>query len=78
MMVDRNQCIMSCFPILVEKLYHAKVLNRVASTQFGNAHFKFYAGSKPACSMLEICNDENMQQWFWLEIRLNAFFGSMK
>ena len=33
----------------------------------------FYTGSNPASSMLEIHDGEDLWQWSWLEIRLNAF-----
>ena len=31
------------------------------------------AGSNPACGVLEIRNGENLWQWPWLEIKINAF-----
>ena len=34
------------------------------------------AGSNPACNMLEIRNGEDLWQWSWLEIKLNAFHRS--
>ena len=34
---------------------------------------RFFAGSNPASSVSEICDGEDLWQWSWLEIRLNAF-----
>ena len=35
--------------------------------------FSFCAGSNPACGVSEIGDGEDLWQWSWLEIRLNAF-----
>ena len=37
---------------------------------------RFCAGSNPACGMLEICDGDDLWQWYQLEIRLNAFYRS--
>ena len=37
---------------------------------------RFCAGSNPACSVSEIRDGEDLWQWSWLEIRLNAFCRS--
>ena len=37
---------------------------------------RFCTGSDLAHVLLKICNRENLWQWFWLEIRLNAFCRS--
>ena len=37
------------------------------------AEFRFCAGSNPGRSMLEIRDGEDLWQWSWLEINLNAF-----
>ena len=36
----------------------------------------FCTGSNPTCSVSEICNSENLWQWFQLEIRLTIFLQS--
>ena len=37
---------------------------------------RFCTGLNPACDALEICNGEDLWQWSWIEIRLNAFHWS--
>ena len=37
------------------------------------AELRFYAGSNPVCAVTEVCEGENLLQWYQLEMRLNAF-----
>ena len=38
-----------------------------------NPELRFYAGSHPACGLLDICYSENLLQCSRLQIRLNTF-----
>ena len=40
------------------------------------SEIRFCAGLDPTCSVSEVCNVENLQQWPWLETRFNIFHWS--
>ena len=55
---------------------HGVVVITTAQLHSIKPELRFCTGSNPACSMMEIHNDEDLWQWSQLEIRLNAFHWS--
>ena len=52
---------------------HTMVVITTAQLHSTKPELKFCTGSSPACSVPEICHDENLWQWSLLERRLNTF-----
>ena len=46
-----------------------------AQPHSSKAELRFCADLDPSCSVLEIDDGEDLSQWFWLKIRLNAFLS---
>ena len=52
---------------------HAVVVITTSQLHSAKPEFRYCTGSNPACSVSEIRHGEDLWQWSWLEIRLNAF-----
>ena len=53
--------------------HHVVVVITTAQLYSTKSELRFGASSNPAHGVLKICNGEDLCQWSWLEIRLNAF-----
>ena len=53
--------------------FHGVVVITTAQLHSTKPELRFCAGSNPARSVSEIRDGEDLWQWSWLEIRLNAF-----
>ena len=52
---------------------HGVVVITTAQLHSTKSELRFWTGLSPASSVSEIHNVEDLWQWSWLEIRLNAF-----
>ena len=56
--------------------HHSVVVITTAQHHSPTPGLSFCTSSNPGHDLLEICDGENLWQWSWLEIRLNAFIRS--
>ena len=67
-----------CYQLFVVPYAYPTVISvtlgrNTRKTHYCTTSFRFCAGSNPACGVSEIRDGEDLWQWSWLEIRINAF-----